>query len=101
MNKTHANGFLTFFTTLLFALFASQPVVAATLCDDLGSLEADPSAVSTPVAFQDINSEGHCQNKPPCPAGGWIIVSMPCLILYPFAISKPALRSSNSQLCYM
>lgn len=57
MNKTHANGFSTFFTTLLFALFASQPVLAATLCDDLGSLEADPSAVSTPVAFQDINSE--------------------------------------------
>ena len=57
MNKTHSNGFFTFFTTLLFALFASQPMVAATLCDELGALEADISAVSAPVAFQDINSE--------------------------------------------
>ena len=57
MHKTLANGFLKFFTTLLFALFASQPVVAATLCDELGALEADPSAVSAPIAFQDINSE--------------------------------------------
>ena len=57
MNKTHANGFLTVCTTLLFALFASEHTIAATLCDELGALEADPSAVTAPVAFQDIDSE--------------------------------------------
>ncbi len=40
----------------------------------------------------------HCQNKPPCREACWKLATQPCPILYPFAISKPALRSSNSQL---
>ena len=39
----------------------------------------------------------HCQNKPPCPTACLILASGPCPILYPFAISKPVLRLSNSQ----
>ena len=43
----------------------------------------------------------HCQNKPLCPTACWILASGPCLILYLSAISKPALRSFNLQLCCM
>jgi hypothetical protein len=43
----------------------------------------------------------HCQNKPLCPTGLCKLTSKACPILYPFAISKPALKSSNSQLCCM
>ena len=45
--------------------------------------------------------EGHCQNKSPCAAGCWILASGPCPIQYLSAISKPALRSFNLQLCCM
>ena len=47
------------------------------------------------------NSDRHCQNKPPCPIGLRKLTSKACPILYLFAISKPALRSSNLQLCCM
>ena len=57
MDKTHINSFLKYYSIFLVALLVSLPVFAATLCDELGALEADISAVSAPVAFQDINSE--------------------------------------------
>ena len=41
----------------------------------------------------------HCQNKPPCPTALWKLTNQVCPILYPFAISKPVLRSSNLPLC--
>ena len=46
----------------IFAVFAlvacsCSAAFASTECDHLGALEADPSAVSPPIAFQDINSE--------------------------------------------
>jgi hypothetical protein len=43
----------------------------------------------------------HCQNKPPCPTACWILASGPCPLPYRSAISKPALRLSNLQLCCM
>ena len=43
----------------------------------------------------------HCQKKPPCPTMCRILAFTPCLNQYPSAISKPALRSSNWQLCFM
>ena len=57
MDKTHINSFLKYYSIFVVASLVSLPVFAATLCDKLGALEADPSAVSAPVAFQDINSE--------------------------------------------
>ena len=43
----------------------------------------------------------HCQNKPTCLGASWTLVFQLCLNLYHSVISKPALRSSNSQLCCM
>ena len=43
----------------------------------------------------------HCQNKPPCRDACWTLATQPCPILYLSAISKPALRLSNLQLCCM
>ena len=57
MDKTHINSFLKYYSIFLVTSLVSLPVFAATLCDELGALEADISAVSAPVAFQDINSE--------------------------------------------
>ena len=57
MHTTHVDWFFRFCSIFLIASLVSLPVFAATLCDKLGALEADPSAVSAPVAFQDINSE--------------------------------------------
>ena len=57
MDKTHINSFLKYYSIFVVASLVSLPVFAATLCDKLGALEADPSAVSALVAFQDINSE--------------------------------------------
>ena len=50
------------FVKSIFAVFAlvacsCSAAFASTECDHLGALEADPSAVSPPIAFQDINSE--------------------------------------------
>ena len=56
MHTTHIDWFFRFCSIFLIASLASLPAMAATLCDDLGALEADPFAVSAPVAFQDINS---------------------------------------------
>ena len=49
----------------------------------------------------DDGEKRHCQNKPPCPIGLWKLTSKACPILYPFAILKPAPRSSNLQSCFM
>ena len=68
-------------------------------------LVLEKDAVESVVSVQAEHSTAHlqrlCQNKPPCPTACRILASGPCLILYPFAISKPALRSSNLQLCCM
>ena len=42
-----------------FALVACScsAAFASTECDQLGALEADSSAASTPTAFQDINAD--------------------------------------------
>ena len=39
----------------------------------------------------------HCQNKPACPDIFWTLAIQPCPPQFPFAISKPALRSSKVQ----
>ena len=43
----------------------------------------------------------HCQIKQSCLMSRGNVAILPCLIHYPSAISKPALRSSNLQLCCM
>ena len=55
--KTKMPHFFGLIAASVVAAILSKPSWAATLCDNLGALEADPSAVSSPVAFQDINSE--------------------------------------------
>ena len=57
MHTTHVDWFFRFCSIFLIASLVSLPVFAATLCDKPCALKADPSAVSAPVAFQDINSE--------------------------------------------
>jgi len=57
MDKTHINSFLKYYSIFVVASLASLPAMAKTVCDKLGALEADPSAGSAPVPFQDINSE--------------------------------------------
>jgi len=49
--------------------------------------------------YAELQSTGHCQNKPPCVMSIANVAFKSCLILYSSAISKPVLRSSNSQLC--
>ena len=46
---------ITHFTLALFTFFSTY-AYANEACDILASLEADPSSVATPVAFNDINS---------------------------------------------
>ena len=54
------------------------------------------------ILMTNINLSGRrCQNKAPSPIACWILASGPCLIRYLSVISKPALRSSNLQLCCM
>ena len=57
MHTTHVDWFFRFCSIFLIASLASLPAMAKTVCDKLGALEADPSAVSAPVPFPDINSE--------------------------------------------
>ena len=38
------------------AVIAAAPVHSATQCDHLGALQADPMAVSAPVAFDEIDA---------------------------------------------
>ena len=54
-----------------------------------------------PIKNENMLAEGHCQNKPPCLTTIWNVAFWACPIQYRSAISKPAQRSSNSQLCYM
>jgi len=55
--KTKMPHFFGLIAASVVAAILSKPSWATTVCDKLGALEADPSAVSAPVAFQDINSE--------------------------------------------
>ena len=47
---------ITHFTLALFTFFSTY-AYANEECDILASLEADPSSVSSPVAFNDIQSD--------------------------------------------
>ena len=55
--KTKMPHFFGLIAASVVAAILSKPSWSTTVCDKLGALEADPSAVSSPVAFQDINSE--------------------------------------------